>query len=136
MCRCHENGPKLKRMKSDLVFQLQVQEFVELIKADAISEALAHAREMLVPFAEDHFDCFKRVVVLLVFGKGTKCERYRHFLNEGRWSDLCTQFLSELLRANNLSPVPLLELQLQVRAPILSPVPCYHCNCKFVLSAK
>jgi hypothetical protein len=115
MCRCHENGVKLKRMKSDFVFQLRVQEFVELIKADAIAEALAHAREKLVPFAEEHFGCFKRVVALLVFRKGTRCERYQYLLDDGRWEKLGTQFLSELLRANNLSSVPLLELQLQVR---------------------
>ena len=114
--RCEENAPRLRRQKSTLVFALRTQEFVELIKADATHEALAYAREHLVPFAQEHLAQFKRVLVLLVFRRHTKCARYRALLEGARWEVLAGQFLTELLKTCSLSPVPQLELQLQVRA--------------------
>jgi hypothetical protein len=108
---------RLKRVKSKLVFQLRVQEFVELIKDDSILTALKNAQEHLVPFAADHLAEFKAALALLVFRKDTTCPRYRRLLADERWRELADLFLAELLRTNNLSPVPLLELQLQVRGP-------------------
>lgn len=115
--RCKENAPRLRRQKSTLVFALRTQEFVELIKKDETQKALAYARAHLVPFAEDHLPQFKRVLVLLVFRRHTKCARYRALLDDARWTDLAAAFLTELLKTCNLSPVPLLELQLQVWRP-------------------
>ena len=115
VCRCNVHAAKLKRIKSKLPFKLHVQEFVALIQQDNVDAALQYARDQLVPFAEDYLPEFKTAVALLVFRKDTCCPRYCRLLHNDRWSELADLFLSELLRANSLPPVPLLELQLQAR---------------------
>jgi CTLH/CRA C-terminal to LisH motif domain len=114
--RCDANSARLKKVKSRLLFRLHVQEYVELIKAGDLGAALRYARRHLQHFAADEFGEFKRAMVLLVIGKDTRCARYHGVLSDARWTDLCSLFLQALLRINNLTAVPLLELQLQVRS--------------------
>lgn len=117
MYRCQANSSRLKQAKSDLMFQLHLQEFGEFIKRDDTLGALQYARSNLARFSDTQFTDLKRAMALLVFRKRTKCARYLPLLADTRWDDLATLFLQELLRIHGLLELPLLETQLQVRWP-------------------
>ena len=43
---CHDNKSKLRKMRSNLEFNVRLQEFVELIKAEKRMEAVKHAKKV------------------------------------------------------------------------------------------
>lgn len=114
-CRCAANAARLRKIKSMLPFRLHVQEYVELVRSNNTTAALAYARAHLAAFAPDYLPEFKAAMALLVFGPRTRCARYAALLAEARWQEVADIFLADLLRSHNLSPVPLLELLLQAR---------------------
>ena len=113
--RCAANAVRLKKIPSALPFLLRLQEYVELVKRGDAQAALAYARIHLAPLATEHLAEFKSAIALLVFGAGTRVPRYRALLAEERWTAVADVFLADLLRTQNLSPVPMLEVLLRVR---------------------
>ena len=74
---CHDNKSKLRKMRSNLEFNVRLQEFVELIKAGKRMDAVKHARKHLSSDDPDQLPYVQRGMGLLAFPVDTNVEPYR-----------------------------------------------------------
>ena len=101
---CIANRPRLKKIKSTLEFQLRLQAFVELVRKDALQEAICYARKYVGPAVagdghEHRLSALKRYMGVLAFGKGTQVHPYKFFLQVERRTDLAERVLCVCTRA-------------------------------------
>ena len=68
---CHDNKSKLRKLKSNMEFNLRIQEFVELIRTDNRMGAIKHARKHFSSFEEEHLTTIQQVMALLAFPVNT-----------------------------------------------------------------
>lgn len=64
---CHDNKHKLRKLKSNMEFNLRIQEFIELIRSDRRIEAIRHARKHFPNFEDEHLPTIQQVMALLAF---------------------------------------------------------------------
>lgn len=64
---CVDNKSKLRKISSTIEFQLRVQEFVELIRANRRFDAVIHARKTFGPFEQDQMDEIRQCMGSLAF---------------------------------------------------------------------
>lgn len=84
---CHDNRSKLRKLKSNMEFNLRVQEFIEFVRVDRRMDAIKHARKYFSYFEEEHLITIQQVMALLAFP-----------VNTGRYEDCkATNFLLKLL---------------------------------------
>ncbi|CAN1798401.1 Protein MAEA homolog [Linum perenne] len=77
---CTDNRSRLKKSKSKLEFQLRLQEFVELVRADNYMRAIAYARKYLSPWGATHMKELQRGMATLAFRRDTECATYKVIL--------------------------------------------------------
>ncbi|KAL0740096.1 hypothetical protein Bca4012_081609 [Brassica carinata] len=53
---CADNRTRLKKSKSKFEFQLRLQEFIELVRADSYKQAIHYARKHLKPWGATHMN--------------------------------------------------------------------------------
>ncbi|KAI9341809.1 CTLH/CRA C-terminal to lish motif domain-containing protein [Zopfochytrium polystomum] len=123
---CKENSSTLKKMKSDLEFNLRIQEYIELIRARKLPEAIAYLRKWLTPAAEQHMKEIQTASALLAFDPTTNCDRYRNYFDDSRWDLLIQQFRAENCSLNNLTSQPILKTTLQAGLAALKTPMCYQ----------
>lgn len=63
--------------QSKFEFQLRLQEFVELVRADNNIRAIAYARKYLAPWGATHMKELQRVIATLAFKSSTECATYK-----------------------------------------------------------
>lgn len=68
---CNDNKSKLRKINSTIEFQLRVQEFVELIRAERRLDAVKHARKYFPAFESDQLKEIRQVMALLAFPVNT-----------------------------------------------------------------
>lgn len=68
---CIDNKSKLRKINSTIEFQLRVQEFVELIRADQRLDAVAHSRKYFPAFEVDQLKEIRECMALLAFPTNT-----------------------------------------------------------------
>lgn len=68
----HFNG-----MQSKFEFQLRLQEFIELVRADNHLQAITYARKYLAPWGATHMKELQRVMATLAFKSSTECPKYK-----------------------------------------------------------
>lgn len=68
---CGDNKSKLRKINSTIEFQLRVQEFVELIRADRRLDAVKHARKYFPAFENDQLKEIRQCMALLAFPLNT-----------------------------------------------------------------
>lgn len=68
---CHDNRSKLRKLKSNMEFNLRIQEFVELIRNDQRMDAIKHARKHFAGFESEHLATIQQVMALLAFSVDT-----------------------------------------------------------------
>jgi len=114
------------------------QEFVELVRAEQLLDALRYARARLAPWAGAHLPELQRALAALAFRAGTACEPYAALFAPGAWGRLADLFRCEVYRLHSLPPESQLVVHLQARArrrpPTLSFLfgceqPCLPCLC-------
>lgn len=64
---CNDNKSKLRKISSNIEFQLRVQEFVELIRNDDRLGAVKHARKFFPAFENDQLKEISQCMALLAF---------------------------------------------------------------------
>lgn len=64
---CYDNRSKLRKLKSNMEFNLRIQEFVELIRSDRRMDAIKHSRKHFPSFEEEHLGVIQQVMALLAF---------------------------------------------------------------------
>ena len=117
---CAENAGRLKKMKSSLEFNLRVQEFVEQVRSGKLLDAVQYARMHLAPWSSIYSKQFYEAMGVLVFGPGTKCERYRKYFAPARWDELVGWFKHDCFRLHNLTTESLLSVHLQAGLSVLN----------------
>lgn len=73
---CHDNRSKLRKLKSNMEFNLRIQEFVELIRSDRRMDAIKHARKYFSTFEEEQLVSIQHCMALLAFPANTGINIY------------------------------------------------------------
>ncbi|KAG2315998.1 hypothetical protein Bca4012_066840 [Brassica carinata] len=73
---CADNRTRLKKSTSKFEFQLRLQEFIELVRADSYKQAIHYARKHLKPWGAIHMNELQHVLATLVFKSTTECTTY------------------------------------------------------------
>ncbi|CAL9037673.1 unnamed protein product [Musa banksii] len=126
---CVENKSRLKRSKSKLEFQLRLQEFIELVRADENLRAISYARKYLAPWGATYMKELQRVVATLAFRHDTECTTYKVLFEPTQWDYLVEQFKQEFCRLFGMTNEPLLNVYLQAGLTALKTPLCYKESC-------
>ncbi|XP_059666160.1 protein MAEA homolog [Cornus florida] len=126
---CADNKSRLKKSKSKFEFQLRLQEFIELVRAENNLRAIAYARKYLAPWGATHMKELQRVVAALAFKSSTECAEYKVLFEATQWDYLVDQFRQEFCRIYGMTPEPLLHIYLQAGLSALKTPFCYKDDC-------
>ncbi|KAG4304320.1 hypothetical protein PORY_002295 [Pneumocystis oryctolagi] len=121
---CVENRAFLRKNRINLEFELKLQEYIELVRKNELSQAIAYSRKYLVPYAELHMEEFKRAMALLIFPPHTECEYYKKLYSSERWMLLADLFVLTHHNLYNLSIPPLLYITLSAGLSALKTPSC------------
>ncbi|CAH1155978.1 unnamed protein product [Phaedon cochleariae] len=127
---CHDNKSKLRKLKSNMEFNLRIQEFVELIRSDRRIEAIKHARKHFPSFEDEHLGTIQQVMALLAFSVNTVIVPYKNLFDEKRWDTLIEQFRQENYRLFQLASQSVFTVALQAGLSALKTPQCYSENCE------
>ncbi|GMP68751.1 hypothetical protein ACSBR2_026768 [Camellia fascicularis] len=126
---CADNKSRLKKAKSKFEFQLRLQEFIELVRADNNLRAITYARKYLAPWGATHMKELQQVMATLAFKSSTECATYKVFFEPEQWDFLVDQFKQEFCRLYGMTFEPLLNIYLQAGLSALKTPFCYEDDC-------
>ncbi|KAF8008874.1 hypothetical protein BT93_J0009 [Corymbia citriodora subsp. variegata] len=126
---CTENKSRLKKSKSIFEFQLRLQEFVELVRAENSMRAITYARKYLAPWGSTHMKELQRVMATLAFRSNTECATYKVLFETKQWDFLVDQFRQEFCRLYGMTFEPLLNIYLQAGLSALKTPFCTEDGC-------
>ncbi|XP_057981823.1 protein MAEA homolog [Malania oleifera] len=126
---CAENKFRLKKAKSKFEFQLRLQEFIELVRAENSMRAITYARKYLAPWGATHMKELQRVMATLAFKSSTECATYKVLFEPKQWDYLVDQFKQEFCRLYGMTLEPLLNIYLQAGLSALKTPFCYEDDC-------
>ncbi|KAL1213707.1 MAEA-like protein [Cardamine amara subsp. amara] len=113
---CADNKSRLKKSKSKFEFQLRLQEFIELVRADtpgSYKQAIVYARKHLAPWGATHMNELQHVLATLAFKSTTECPKYKVLFELRQWDVLVNQFKQEFCKLYGMTMEPLLNIYLQ-----------------------
>lgn len=125
MAWCLDNKSKLRKIASNIEFQLRVQEFIELIRADRRLDAVKHARKAFASYEKDQLKEIQKCMALLAFPTTTDIEPYKSLFDPKRWNDLVLEFRLENYRLFQLSSQSVLGVTVQAGLSALKTPQCY-----------
>ncbi|KAH9613957.1 hypothetical protein KSS87_005102 [Heliosperma pusillum] len=131
--RMEEREVERLKARSKFEFQLRLQEFIELVRADDNLRAIAYARKYLAPWGATHTKEFQRVVATLAFRSSTECITYKVLFEPKQWDHLVDQFKQEFCKLYGMTLEPLLNIYLQaglsaLKTPYPSTIPLSPCR--------
>ncbi|KAK9024833.1 hypothetical protein V6N11_064739 [Hibiscus sabdariffa] len=126
---CADNKSRLKKSKSKFEFQLRLQEFVELVRAENYMCAIFYARKYLSPWGATHLKELQRVMATLAVRSDTDCAKYKVLFEPKQWDFLVDQFKQEFCRLYGMTVEPLLNIYLQAGLSALKTPYCYEDDC-------
>ncbi|KAK6929262.1 CTLH/CRA C-terminal to LisH motif domain [Dillenia turbinata] len=109
---CAENKSRLKKSKSKFEFQLRLQEFIELVRAENNMRAITYARKHLAQWGSTHMK-----------------ELQRALFEPKQWDFLVDQFKQEFCKLYGMTLEPLLNIFLQAGLSALKTPFCYEDDC-------
>lgn len=127
---CIDNKSKLRKINSNIEFNLRVQEFVELVRKNLRTDAVIHARKHFPVFEKTQIKEICECMALLAYQPDTSIEPYRSLFDTKRWNDLVLKFRNENYRLFQLSSQSLLSIAVQAGLSSLKTPQCYSSNCK------
>ena len=111
---CIENRSRLKKHKSNLEFNLRMQDFIELIKLGKKKDGLDFARKHFRNIEPEQLPELQKMMLLLGFRDLSKLPpKYKPLLCESRWSDLIESFRLESFKLFQIQSASLFALVLQ-----------------------
>uniref|UniRef100_D8QHA9 CTLH domain-containing protein n=2 Tax=Schizophyllum commune (strain H4-8 / FGSC 9210) TaxID=578458 RepID=D8QHA9_SCHCM len=122
---CSENKVALRKIKSQLEFELRLQEFIELCRQRNTAQAIAYSRKHLIAWQDTHMPQIQHALALLAYAPGTQCGPYKRLYDPSRWDTLVRSFRNAVYALNTLSPEPLLHLALYTGLASLKLRACY-----------
>ncbi|RUS16328.1 CTLH/CRA C-terminal to lish motif domain-containing protein [Jimgerdemannia flammicorona] len=123
---CSDNKSNLRKMKSTLEFNLRLQEYIELVRARRMTEAIAYVRKHLTSWAETHLREIQQAMGLMAFPPETQCAPYKKLYDSNRWHTLILQFRTDNFALCSLPSQPLLSITLQAGLSALKTPQCLH----------
>ncbi|KAK8979382.1 hypothetical protein V6N11_000529 [Hibiscus sabdariffa] len=145
---CADNRSRLKKSKSKFEFQLRLQEFIELVRAENYMRAILCARRYLAPWGATHLKELQHVMTTLAFRSNTECAKYKAVMgakekftavwfssfdevlfDPKQWDFLVDQFKQEFYRLCGMTLEPLLNIYLQAGLSALKTPYCYEDDC-------
>ncbi|KAK4769285.1 hypothetical protein SAY86_027435 [Trapa natans] len=126
---CSENKSRLKKSKSIFEFQLRLQEFIELVRAESYMQAIAYAHKFLAPWGATHMKELQQVMSTLAFKSTTECATYKVLFEPKQWDSLVDQFKQEFCKLYGMPHEPLLNIYLQAGLSALKTPYCYEDDC-------
>ncbi|KAI9118698.1 hypothetical protein K1719_010143 [Acacia pycnantha] len=126
---CADNKSRLKKSKSKLEFQLRLQEFIELVRAENNLRAITYARKFLAPWGATDMKELQRVMATLAFKRDTECATYKVLFEAKQWDYLVDQFKQEFYKLYGMTVEPLLSIYLQAGLSALKTPYCYEDDC-------
>ncbi|OIT30426.1 PREDICTED: macrophage erythroblast attacher [Nicotiana attenuata] len=126
---CADNKSRLKKSKSKFEFQLRLQEFIELVRAENMMRAITYARKYLAPWGSTHMKELQRVLATLAFKSNTECATYKALFEPKQWDYLIDQFKQEFCKLYGMTLEPLLNIYLQAGLSALKTPFCYEDDC-------
>jgi len=121
---CADNRSKLKKIKSNLEFSLRIQEFIELVRAQKLLQAIIYSRKHLAPSASTNMKDIQKAMAALAFLKDTKCVRYKPMFASQHWSELIEQFKHDCYVLFSLTSNSLLSITLEAGLSALKTPMC------------
>ncbi|EPS42289.1 hypothetical protein H072_3755 [Dactylellina haptotyla CBS 200.50] len=141
---CQDNKNALKKIKSTLEFELRLQQYIELVRARKLAEAVLYARKHLSGNFDSHKDDFHRASCMLAFPPerpgpykvGTLLHNLeklktliRNFTQdlyaESRWDHLVKTFVATHHNLYNIPQGPLLHVALSAGLSALKTPSCH-----------
>ncbi|KDR16975.1 macrophage erythroblast attacher [Zootermopsis nevadensis] len=122
---CYDNRSKLRKLKSTMEFNLRIQEFVELVKADKRMDAVRHARKYFTIFEDEQLQDVQHCMALLAFPTNTELSPYKELLDGSRWERLIEQFRQDNYRLFQLASQSVFTVALQAGLSALKTPQCY-----------
>ncbi|KAF2725870.1 putative negative regulation of gluconeogenesis [Polychaeton citri CBS 116435] len=130
---CSENKQGLKKMNSDLEYELRLQQFIELRRSGdtvKLMEAIAHARKHLATPSSSIDPETQRNFILKAGGllanpPDTFLEPYRTIYSHSRWEELATLFVRTHHELFSLPAQPLLHTALSAGLSALKTPSCH-----------
>lgn len=126
---CADNKSRLKKSKSKFEFQLRLQEFIELVRAENMMQAITYARKYLALWGSTHMKELQRVLATLAFKSNTECATYKALFEPKQWDYLIDQFKQEFCKLYGMTLEPLLNIYLQAGLSALKTPFCYEDDC-------
>lgn len=123
---CHDNKSRLRKLKSNLEFQVRLQEYLELVRAGHKLEAVRHAKKFMCADTEpEHLATVQQAMGLLAFSPDTELQPYKALMDPARWKALTEQFRQENFRLHQLSQQSMFTVALQSGLAALKTPQCY-----------
>ncbi|KAL1957106.1 hypothetical protein VTO42DRAFT_6364 [Malbranchea cinnamomea] len=122
---CGENKAALKKIQNPLEFELRLQQYIEMLRGGAKSEARQHAKKYLAPHNDTQSALILHAAGLLVYPPGTTAEPYRSMYAPERWTYLSQLFIRTHHDLLNFSPLPLLQVALSAGLSALKTPACH-----------
>ncbi|KAK7462882.1 GID complex subunit containing RING finger motif [Stygiomarasmius scandens] len=129
---CSENKAALRKAKNTLEFDLRLQEYIELCRAEKKQEAIAYMKKHIVPWHTTHLPQIKQASNLLAFSPRTNCSPYKRLYDSSRWVSLVKCFRQSIYLLNTLPTEPLLNLSLYAGLVSLKLPACFDPSTKNV----
>jgi len=123
---CADNKQALKKLNSNLEFELRLQQYIELVRSgntQKLMEATMHARKYLAPHQDTNFAI--RAAGLLAFPPETQAEPYKSLYSPDRWDFLSTLFIKTHNELFSLPSRPLLHIALSAGLSALKTPSCH-----------
>ncbi|KAL3630076.1 hypothetical protein CASFOL_023060 [Castilleja foliolosa] len=119
--------------RSKFEFQLRLQEFIELVRAENNMRAIMYARKYLSSWGATHLKELQRAMATLAFKSNTECAIYKVLFEEKQWDHLADQFKQEFCKLYGMTLEPLLNIYLQAGLSALkTPYPYISVDCRNV----
>ncbi|CCL99210.1 uncharacterized protein FIBRA_01225 [Fibroporia radiculosa] len=125
---CSENKAALR--KNTLEFDLRLQEYIELARAQKHVEAIAYSKKHLLPWQETHLPQIRQASALLCFPPTTACGPYKRLYDLARWTTLVQSFRLAIYNLSTLPSEPLLHLAMYAGLASLKLPACYDTHRK------
>ncbi|PVU94764.1 hypothetical protein BB561_002268 [Smittium simulii] len=105
---CFENKTALKKLNISLEFELRLQEYIELCRANKVQSAIFYSKKHFKNMNSDQYTKYSQAMALLVFKPTTTCKRYQKLYNNNKWNYLANMFRSAAYSIFGLPSQPLL----------------------------
>ncbi|KAF8468862.1 CTLH/CRA C-terminal to lish motif domain-containing protein [Kalaharituber pfeilii] len=122
---CQEHKNALKKNKSNLEFNLRLQQYIELVRAGNKKDAITYSKKFLAVHHEAHLPEIEKAAALLAYPPDTQWQPYKNLYSPNRWEYLATFFVNTHHDLYNLPFRPLLHIALSAGLSCLKTPACH-----------